>query len=101
MFERVLVNRKFEKRSNLETRRSISFGAIHSPHRPAKSTAPMAGTNHSAARTVPLTAQAHQNEAKLKSDTVSSHPAALFGSTNMKGDPKMVPPAINTRMGSN
>src|SRR2546429_1654890 len=71
MFETALVNRKFAKRPKFETMKSLppprnSLFATQSPSPPARSSAIRAGKTASAALTVPLTAQAHQNEAKLK-----------------------------------
>ena len=105
MFETALVNRKFAKRPKFETMKSLppprnSLFATQSPSPPARSSAIRAGKTASAALTVPLTAQAHQNEAKLKSSTPSSQviPASRF--TDMRVDPKMNLSAISSEMGS-
>src|SRR5208283_3136683 len=96
-FETALVNRKSVNGSNRETARSTSLGATQLPNPPATSRAPIAGKTHSAARTVPLTAQAHQNEAKLRSNIAAAHTVPPCTSTNMEGDPNR----SSTSIGSN
>src|ERR1700693_1405156 len=66
--ETALVNAKSEKRSNLETTRSVSFCATQPPNSPARERPTRIGKTHVAARTVPLSAHVHQNEAKLRSN---------------------------------
>src|SRR5258708_39464965 len=74
---------------------------IRSPNRAARQIRRVTGETQIAARTVPLTAQAHQKEARLRSSTASSDPGITFGSTNMRGDPKTNPTAATTKVGSN
>src|SRR5260370_24467227 len=98
--ETASVNRKLTKRSNLETTKSITWTATRSPNAPARERAISAGKTHSAALTVPLTAHAHQNEAKVKTSTPSSQAIPMSRFTDMRVDPKMNLSAISIETGS-
>src|SRR5215469_617201 len=96
-FAAALVNRKFVKRSNLEATKSIPSLPTQSPNRAASAKEPRVGKSHSAARTVPLTAHAHQNAAKLRSNNISAHAIPPGTSTNREAGPNR----FNTNKGSN
>src|SRR5579859_566046 len=78
MLATALVKWKFAKRPSFEATKSsapLSSKALaaQSPNLPARASASSMGKTHSAARTVPLTVQAHQKEAKVRSETGRSH----------------------------
>src|ERR1019366_2487329 len=77
----------------------MSSPPARTPNLPARPTAITAGKTHSTALTVPFAAHAHQNEAKLRSNTTTSQNIPKLTSTNLKGEPNRDPPATSNSIG--